>query len=107
MLMPFSNPTCLFVNIYQSSKQYYVRVEDNVTGCYAITNFDLIVIDSVNGIVYIPDANFKAKLIALGVDTNTDGEIQFSEALVPTVLDVSNSNIADLTGIEAFTNFQL
>lgn len=82
----------------------YVRVEDLNTGCSSITNFDLIVIDSVNGIVYIPDANFKAKLIALGVDTNTDNEIQFSEALVPTVLDVSNSNIADLTGIEAFTN---
>jgi hypothetical protein len=99
---PFSNPSSYF-NI-SNPETIYVRVEDNVTGCMTITNFDLIVIDSVNGIVYIPDANFKAKLIALGVDTNTDGEIQFSEALVPTVLDVSNSNIADLTGIEAFTN---
>ncbi|WP_339836564.1 T9SS type A sorting domain-containing protein [uncultured Flavobacterium sp.] len=99
---PFSNPNSYF-NI-SNPETIYVRVEDNVTGCYAITNFDLIVIDSVNGIVYIPDANFKAKLIALGVDTNTDGEIQFSEALVSTTLNVSNSNIADLTGIEAFTN---
>ena len=99
---PISNPTA-FVN-FTNPQTIYVRVENNVTGCYAVTNFDLMVIDSVNGIVYIPDANFKAKLIALGVDTNTDGEIQFSEALVPTVLDVSNSNIADLTGIEAFTN---
>ena len=55
-------------------------------------------------IINIPDANFKAKLIALGVDTNTDGEIQFTEALIPTIIDVSNSNISNLTGIEAFTN---
>ena len=54
--------------------------------------------------VNIPDANFKAKLIALGVDTNADNEIQLSEALVPTSLIVANANIADLTGIEAFTN---
>lgn len=55
-------------------------------------------------IVAIPDASFKAKLIALGVDTNTDGEIQQNEALLPTALDVSNSGISDLTGIEYFTN---
>ena len=97
-----SNPS-VYTNITNPAT-IFVRVLDIVTGCSSITNFDLIVIDSVNGIVYIPDANFKAKLIALGVDTNTDGEIQFSEALVPTVLNVSNSNIADLTGIEAFIN---
>lgn len=55
-------------------------------------------------IVNIPDANFKAKLIAIGVDTNTDGEIQQSEALTPSYLDLSNSSIADLTGIEYFAN---
>ncbi|WP_339889360.1 T9SS type A sorting domain-containing protein [uncultured Flavobacterium sp.] len=95
------NPTALVNST--NPQTIYVNAINNA-GCTTTTNFDLIVIDSVNGIVYIPDANFKAKLIALGVDTNTDGEIQFSEALVPTVLDVSNSNIADLTGIEAFTN---
>ncbi|NER18331.1 gliding motility-associated C-terminal domain-containing protein [Spongiivirga citrea] len=55
-------------------------------------------------IINFPDANFKARLIALGVDTNTDGEIQQSEALVPTALDLSNQNIADATGIEFFTS---
>lgn len=56
-------------------------------------------------IVNIPDANFKAKLIALGVDTSNDGEIQQSEAIAFTgVLDVSASSIADLEGIQAFTN---
>ena len=55
-------------------------------------------------IVTIPDANFKAKLIALGVDTNSDGEIQESEALSQSNMQLSNSNITDLTGIEAFAN---
>jgi len=55
-------------------------------------------------IVNIPDANFKAKLIALGIDTNTDGQIQQTEASAVGALDVSNSNVADMTGIEHFTN---
>jgi Leucine-rich repeat (LRR) protein len=55
-------------------------------------------------IVTIPDVNFKAKLIALGVDTNSDGNIQNSEALAITTLSLWNSNISNLTGIEAFTN---
>ena len=58
-------------------------------------------------IVTIPDANFKAKLIALGVDTNTDSEIQVSEALAQNgYLNINNSNISDLTGIESFINVQ-
>jgi Leucine-rich repeat (LRR) protein len=55
-------------------------------------------------IVDIPDANFKAKLIELGVDTNADGNIQQSEALAVTSLNIPVSNIADLTGIQAFVN---
>jgi hypothetical protein len=39
--------------------------------------------------INIPDANFKSDLIARGVDTNKDGEIQESEALAITYLDVS------------------
>lgn len=30
--------------------------------------------------VYIPDENFKNRLIELGIDTNTDGEISYEEA---------------------------
>ncbi|GHC45204.1 T9SS type A sorting domain-containing protein [Ulvibacter litoralis] len=56
-------------------------------------------------IVNIPDANFKAKLISLGIDTNTDGEIQETEAAaVMPMLNVSSSLIADLEGIQFFTN---
>ena len=57
-------------------------------------------------IVNIPDANFKAKLIALGIDTNADGNIQVIEANAVTILDVSSSNISDLTGISSFSNLE-
>jgi len=55
-------------------------------------------------IVNIPDANFKAKLIQQGVDTNSDGQIQQSEALARTSLYLDYSNISSLDGIESFTN---
>lgn len=72
-------------------------------------------------IVNIPDANFKAKLLAADhsplnafafgfdqqafkLDVNNDGEIQVSEAQLVIQLNISHSNIADLTGIESFTN---
>lgn len=58
-------------------------------------------------IVNIPDANFKAKLLAHDpvIDTNSDGEIQVSEAeALDYALNVAEANISDLTGIEAFEN---
>ncbi len=84
-------------------------------------------------IVDIPDAKFKAKLLAASssnttastetsvynssnnswslpyynkVDTNGDGEIQISEAKQIKYLYLNNSSITDLRGIEAFTNLQ-
>ncbi|TBX71128.1 T9SS type A sorting domain-containing protein [Flavobacterium silvisoli] len=77
-------------------------------------------------IINIPDANFKAKLLSASalvqvasiqtpnlsgnvssynsIDTNNDGEIQVSEALVIKYLNINSGNIMDLTGIENFTN---
>lgn len=58
-------------------------------------------------IVNIPDANFKAALISNGVDANSDGNIQESEALAVIVLDFFNyPDISDLTGIGSFTNLE-
>lgn len=55
--------------------------------------------------VYIPDANFKAALVGnSSINTNGDGEIQVSEASAYTgSIIVTSLNIANLTGIEAFT----
>ncbi|WP_309642526.1 T9SS type A sorting domain-containing protein [Flavobacterium sp.] len=72
-------------------------------------------------IVNIPDANFKAKLLAADhtplsafafgfdqqafkLDVNNDGEIQVSEALLVMQLNIDHSAISDLTGIESFAN---
>ena len=72
-------------------------------------------------IVNIPDANFKAKLLSatssnqiakdlngnyFKIDSNSDNEIQESEALEVSYLDVSSSSILDLTGIASFLNLE-
>jgi uncharacterized repeat protein (TIGR01451 family) len=81
----------------------------------------LLITGFVNAqIVNIPDANFKAKLLSatttnnvaysissglsVKIDTNDDGEIQVSEALVIGTLDLNNSSISSLIGIGAFLN---
>ena len=70
-------------------------------------------------IVNIPDANFKAILLAANttnviakdatgnymvIDANGDNEIQNSEAAAVYELTILNSNISNLTGIEDFVN---
>jgi hypothetical protein len=54
--------------------------------------------------VNIPDANFKAALVAnASINTNMDADIQISEASVFNgAINVSQLNISDLTGIEVF-----
>lgn len=67
--------------------------------------------------INIPDFNFKSKLlqpyIATGangesvtIDVNADGQIQQSEALAVHTLNIGDSNITNLTGIEFFTNLR-
>jgi len=61
---------------------------------------------SAQGIVNIPDPNFKAYLVGdPEINTNGDDEIQVSEAEGFTGLfDCRSRNIADMTGLEAFVN---
>lgn len=69
--------------------------------------------------ITIPDTNFKAKLLqadttnsialnsfnqSMKIDVNNDGEIQVSEAQTVFSLFVDNSEIADMTGINYFSN---
>jgi len=65
----------------------------------------LLVLFANAQIVNIPDANFKAALLAdTLINTNQDGEIQLSEAAAYTGgIIVNDKNITDLAGIEAFT----
>ncbi|WP_445453013.1 DUF7619 domain-containing protein [Flavobacterium sp. 25HG05S-40] len=82
----------------------------------------LAVLTSNAQIINIPDANFKAALLASAagspiastgpegnyqyfkIDANNDGEIQISEALMVTRLNVTGNNITSLAGIENFSN---
>lgn len=72
-------------------------------------------------IINFPDASFKAKLLAanpsntiasngalsyIKIDANNDNQIDVSEALQITTLNVSIADIYDLTGIEYFTNLR-
>ncbi len=70
-------------------------------------------------IINFLDSNFKNTLLSanpgnniakdnngssITIDVNGDNEIQQSEALLVYILDVSNQNISDVTGIEFFVN---
>ncbi|RZJ69973.1 T9SS type A sorting domain-containing protein [Flavobacterium sp.] len=90
-----------FVNT-QNPQQIWAVVSSTLSNCNDMTSFSLVVSDP--GIVFIPDMAFKSALIAEGVDTNSDTEIQFTEAAAITTLNVDYQNINDLTGIKAFTN---
>ena len=71
-------------------------------------------------IINIPDVAFKAKLLQadngnsiafaggsmVKIDTNLDGNIQESEALLIDSLNVSFANISDLMGIQSFSNLK-
>jgi len=60
---------------------------------------------ALNQIVNIPDANFKSFLVNdSSINVNNDTEITVAEAQATTELLINGLSIADLTGIEAFTN---
>ncbi|MEI8201381.1 MAG: glycine-rich domain-containing protein [Bacteroidota bacterium] len=87
--------------VLAANTTYYVQ--DSADCGASLTRTAITV--TVNCIVNIPDANFKAALLAIpGLDANSDGEIQCSEAATFTgQLIVSGKGISDLMGIEAFT----
>lgn len=74
---------------------------------------------SYSQVINFPDANFKARLLqsspsntiafnnAMGylkIDSNNDGEIEQSEALMVNNLNIINQNISNLEGLQYFTN---
>ncbi|TDQ24031.1 choice-of-anchor D domain-containing protein [Tenacibaculum caenipelagi] len=98
------------------SKTATLSIVTNV-GTYTV-NLEGNGIPNPNAIVNIPDANFKASLLAHGttitgddfskIDTNDDGEIQVKEAeAYYGSINCHERNISDLTGIEAFVNLQI
>ncbi len=81
-----------------------VQVDDVA---YSIANWTLVdpgINFSTNcpTLVYVPDDNFEQELINLGYDDVLDDYVLESNVNTVTILSISDKNIADLTGIEAF-----
>ncbi len=97
----------------------------------ATTLFSIFTFAQGDPIINFPDANFKAKLLAAGpfypnnfastqtpdinglvttyhkIDTNNDGQIQLSEALLIKYLIIEHTNFQTLEGISNFTNLHV
>jgi hypothetical protein len=110
---PIANPTAYTAT---SGQSIWFRL-DYAGGCPLISSFYLYTTNP--NIVFIPDPNFKARLLAADgatqfaqnlshnftvIDTNGDGEIQYTEAANISYLNASQANIGDFTGLEAFVN---
>lgn len=121
---PISNPT-EYQNL-SNPQTIWVRAVNTSTNCYHITDFKIKVFDS-NTIVNTPDLVLKSRLLSANsqneiayleigansfygpIDLNSDGEIQKSEALYVTRLNLNSRNsnlqkITSLAGIESFLN---
>ncbi|WP_299886419.1 M4 family metallopeptidase [uncultured Lacinutrix sp.] len=100
-----NNTNNLFFNATGTPNLTCILVDDEV---YSTTNWTSIDVgasfeDTYCRYTAIPDANFEAALEALGYDDiSSDGQVPTALIEVVTILDVSNENIADLTGIEDF-----
>jgi Leucine-rich repeat (LRR) protein len=90
------NLTCIEVDDVTYSNTNWSAVKDS-TASYST--------DCSASFVAIPDQNFEQKLIDLGIDTDgLNGKITTSNISSITSLDLSNSNITDVSGIENFTS---
>jgi Leucine-rich repeat (LRR) protein len=89
------NLTCIQVDDVAFSNKNWANAKD-ATASYSIL--------CENQIILIADPNFEQKLIDLGIDTDgLNGKITVDDANHVTNLDLSNSNITNLSGIENFT----
>ncbi|KQB38712.1 leucine-rich repeat domain-containing protein [Flavobacterium aquidurense] len=92
-----NNPdlTCIQVDDAAYSDANWANIKD------ATATFNT---DCTVDFVVLPDTNFEQKLIDLGIDTDgLNGKITTANIAGITSLDLSNSNIKDLSGIENFT----
>ncbi len=82
-----------------------IEVDDAAYSTTNWTNIDLIASFSENcSVTYVPDDNFEQALIVLGLDSGAlDDYVPTANINTITALNISNENISDLTGIQAFS----
>ncbi|WP_337968082.1 T9SS type A sorting domain-containing protein [uncultured Flavobacterium sp.] len=89
---------CILVDNALYSNTYWTSFKDASAGFSTV---------DCSSVTVIPDLAFEAKLIDLGIDTDgTNGTVLNSSISSLLTLNVSNSSIKDLTGIEGFTNLK-
>ncbi|MGH1383211.1 leucine-rich repeat domain-containing protein [Kordia sp.] len=87
-----SNLTCIEVDNPTYSTENWSSIDTGVT-------FEVF----CDAVTYIPDNNFEQNLIDRGLDDVLDDYVVTANINTITAVDISNSNVADLTGIEDFT----
>jgi len=91
-------------NINVSNNQIQFRI--NISGKF---RFDVTGQRDQNfqeGKIYIPDTNLELALIELGYDDIPDGYIDSNKVSEILVLELSNKQLTDLTGLENFINLE-
>lgn len=104
-----NNTKIQYLNLTNNPNLSCIQVDDNVyfDGKWAAKKDSTATFNINCSLDYapIPDASFEQKLIDLGIDTDgLNGKITITDASKINSLDLSNSNIKDLTGIESFTS---
>lgn len=97
-----------YTNTVTEDFQIKIYASGNVNSEILIDNVSIINInENPLETISIPDINFEKKLISLGIDSGIpDGKVLNINVDTVTELNLYNSSIANLTGIEAFTNLQ-
>lgn len=93
----FANPNLFCVQVDENYSQNWSQIDMQTelnTVCPALA--------------FIPDANFEAYLESINVGNGTVGDFYVNKELIEslTTLNIETKNIADLTGIENFTNLK-
>ena len=97
-----------YTNTVAEDFQIIVNASGDLNSEILIDNISIIDInEDPLETVSIPDINFEKKLISLGIDSGIpDGKVLNINIVTVMDLNLNNSSITDLTGIEAFTNLR-
>lgn len=92
-----NNLSCVFVNDYVYSASNWLKIDEGVDFIEEGNCGD-------NKYIFIEDDNFEQALIDLGYDDILDGEIIHHNVKGVSKLNISDKNISNLIGIEAFSS---
>lgn len=90
--------TYTFENFNESGNDFGIRLNGGCTSYQFSWNIQSTATTTIN------DSNFEQLLVNLGYDDTVDGNVLTQNIESVTTLDISSSNISDLTGIEDFTS---